>query len=346
MNILLLLAHSIAEHDDLRMLTDLGYDVFSIGAYTDPRNPSDDKRPALPGAPWHPDLAALVAGDQLRHKEHLPAELIEWADVIIAHHYVREWLLGQWSRIRPRGGKRVIWRTCGQSDVPLEQAMAPLRSDGLEVVRYSPAERRFFEPLGVFAGQDALIRFGKYVDDYGPWEPDPLGGVINVTQDMAGRGDWCGLTFWHLATAGLESEHGMPVRPAGPGSEKLPGGLGMLAPDAMRDYLRTGQAYLYTGTMPASYTLGLIEALLSGVPTISIGAEAWMGPDALFEAPDLIASPAAAYDNPALANLVLRNIQDDPAMARDLSIAGLERARRLFDVRDVGRQWVDLLGAP
>ena len=42
MNVLLLTSHSIAEYDDLRMLTDLGYNVFSIGAYTDPRNPTDD----------------------------------------------------------------------------------------------------------------------------------------------------------------------------------------------------------------------------------------------------------------------------------------------------------------
>ena len=52
MNLLLLLAHSIAEYDDVRMFSDLGYDVFSIGAYTNPANPGDNLRPALPGAPY------------------------------------------------------------------------------------------------------------------------------------------------------------------------------------------------------------------------------------------------------------------------------------------------------
>ena len=54
MNILLLLAHSIEEHDQLRLLSGLGYDVFSIGGYIDPAHPHDPKRPALPDVPYHP----------------------------------------------------------------------------------------------------------------------------------------------------------------------------------------------------------------------------------------------------------------------------------------------------
>ena len=60
MNILLLLAHSIEEHDQLRLLSGLGYDVFSIGGYIDPAHPHDPKRPALPDVPYHPDLHAAV----------------------------------------------------------------------------------------------------------------------------------------------------------------------------------------------------------------------------------------------------------------------------------------------
>ena len=66
MKILLLLAHEIAEYDDLRMFTDMGYDVFSIGAYTNPSRPDltmehggRGLRPPLPNAPYHPELEAL-----------------------------------------------------------------------------------------------------------------------------------------------------------------------------------------------------------------------------------------------------------------------------------------------
>lgn len=338
MNILLMLAHSIAEHDDVRMLSDLGYDVFSIGAYTDPGNPGDDMRPALPKVKAHPELAALVP-DQMKAKEQLPDELIEWADTIIVHHYLDKWVLPQWSRIRH---KRVVWRTCGQSDARLEQLMGPLRTDGLQVVRYSPAEQRYFQPRGTWAGQDALIRFGKYPGDYANdqgesgwngWDAS----VANVTQNMRQRGEWCGLTYWLQATDGLKA------RPAGPGSEQLPGGVGKLDHAEMLEYLAQSRAYLYTGTIPASYTLGLMEAMLVGVPVVSIGPDAWMGPGELLEAHELV---GLWEDDPGRAKVRLRELLNDGAYAAAVGAAQRAVAVEAFGVDVVGAQWRDFLGAP
>lgn len=331
MNILLLLAHSIAEYDDLRMFASLGYDVVSIGAYLDPAHPGDDKRPPLPEVPYHPELAALVP-DQMIAKAHLPPELIDWADVIIAHHYVDQWLYGQWDRIRH---KRVIWRTCGQSDLRLEQQMAALRRTGLQVVRYSPAERRYFEPKG-WAGEDAMIRFGKDVTEWDGWDGAGV-WVGNVTQDMAGRGDWCGLGFWKAATEGLT------MTPAGPNSEALRGGIGALSYEGLRTYLRKTRAYLYTGTAPAPYTLGLIEAMLTGTPVVAMGAKAWMAPAELWEAAEL--APISS-DDPAIAGAALSELLDDYYHALEVGAEGQAKARALFDVAVVGAQWRDFLGTP
>lgn len=331
MNILLLLAHSIAEYDDLRMLSDLGYNVFSIGAYTNPQAPGDDKRPALPDVPYRRELAALVgaAGGTMEAKEHIPDGILDWADVIICHHYLDKWIVAQWERIKH---KRVIWRTCGQSDPRLERVMAPLRRQGLQIVRYSPKEADTFAPMGAWAGQDALIRFGKYLSDYPKW--DPWDGsreyVANVTQNMADRGEFCGLSWYVQATAGL------PARPAGPGSEKLPGGVGALDYEAMLRYLAGAGAYVYTGTVPASYTLGLIEALAVGVPVVSIGPKAWQGPDELFEGHEL---SQAWEDDPRGARVTLDGILHGGI---ELPEARLDR----FDIRNVGPQWRQFLGEP
>lgn len=324
MNIVLLTAHSVAEYDDVRMFTDLGHDVFSIGAYIDPAHPGDDLRPSIPGAAAHPELAELCV-DQMHAKENLPEPVIEWADVIICHHYLDRWVIDQWPRLRR---KRVIWRTCGQSDPRLELAMKPLRNDGLQIVRYSPVEERYFTEAGAWAGQDALIRFGKYPGDYGGWSGwDET--VANVSQDMVSRGEWCGLTWYLRATEGLRAS------PAGSGSELLPGGLGKLSNEGMLAYLRRARVYAYGGTHPASYTLALIEALMVGIPVISIGARSWMGPDALFEAPALT---GAAYDDPYEAGRELGHLLRDPQRARYIS--GKQQASaELFDIATVGPQW-------
>jgi hypothetical protein len=343
MNILLLTAHDIAEYDDLRMLTDLGYDVFSIGSYTNPAvGGARALRPTLPDAPYHPDLEALCVVQRELHagqstdygivdwaKADLHPEVIEWADTIIVHHFLEAWVIAQWERIRH---KRVIWRTCGQSNPRLEFEMRPLHDEGLQIVRYSPRERIAFEPLGCFAGEDALIRFGKYPDDYGPWVGDTL-AVGNVTQNMDTRGEHCGYPQWQAGTVGL------PVSPAGTGSERF-GGIGEMTYPAMLGYLCHIRTYLYTGTQPASYTLGLMEAMLSGVPVVSIGpAGMWM-PE-LFEGHELT---RIWSDDPAEVRLMLSRFLTDDDLAAVASVAMRERGLELFDIAHVAPAWQAFLG--
>lgn len=335
MRVLLLASHAVAEYDDVRMFADLGYEIFAPGGYEDPRRSVEGIRPALPDAPYYPDLVALcqrqreAGGDPGEAidwaKANLHPDLIDWADVIICHHFPERWIGGQWDRIRH---KRVIWRTCGQSDPRLEAAMKPYRREGLQIVRYSPAERRYFERALSFAGEDAVIRFGKYPDDYGPWTGD-LAAVGNITQDMVARGAACGLGYWTIATNGL------PVRPAGKGSEAI-GGLGLLDYGAMLDYLRHIRVYLYTGTRPASYTLALIEAMMSGVPTLSISAEdwgkGWDGAD-LFEGDEITYSAAAPY----LARDTLAKALGSVEI--ETSRIMRQRAIDLFGIETIGAQW-------
>ena len=337
MNILLLLAHSIEEHDQLKLLSELGYDVFSIGGYINPGAPHDPKRPALPEVPYHPELQAVVDGlgtdDNLRYaKEHIPDAILDWADVVICHHYEHTWLVPDWQRLRP---KRVIWRTVGQSVEGNERMMAPLRKDGLEIVRYSPKERN----IPGYAGEDALIRFYKDPAEYGGWTGDePI--VINITQHLAQRHPYTNYEFWERATQGL------PHRALGPGSEAI-GGPGELTYDTMLLALRKARAYLYTGTQPASYTLGLIEAMMTGIPVVSIGP-AWMqifpyGPD-LFEGHEL--ADTAGTDDAIQARMLVEGLLDHPDIARDVSKRQRARAIELFGKDTIAAQWRDYLGAP
>jgi hypothetical protein len=346
-NILLLASHAVAEYDDLRMFTDLGYDCFAPGGYEVPSRSGEGIRPPLPDAPHHPEFVELCERRRADNgepgaaidwaKAMIPDKVIEWADAIIVHHFPVQWIGGQWSRIKH---KRVIWRTCGQSDPNLEGLMAGFVGEGLQVVRYSPAERRHFEKVGQFAGEDALIRFGKYPADYGPWDGDEgkPSYVANVTQDMVMRGEACGLQYYLAATDGLRA------MPAGKGSELLPGGIGHLSYQGMIAYLRFARAYIYTGTRPASYTLGLLEANLSGVPTVVIGRRAWGGEWGGEDLWDMWGADVGdKLDDPTYARKLLKVYLDDPELAR---LAG-DRARRdciaQHDVAVVGQQWREFL---
>jgi hypothetical protein len=334
MNIVLLLAHSIEEHDQLRLLSELGYDVFSIGGYINPGSPHDPKRPPLPEVPYHPELQAVVDGlgtpDNLdAAKRHIPDEIIDWADVIICHHFEHTWLVPQWDRIKH---KRVIWRTVGQSVEGNEAMMAPLRREGLQIVRYSPKERN----IPGYAGEDALIRFYKDPDEWCGWTgTEPV--VINITQHLRQREPYTNWGFWEEATRGL------PRHALGPGSEAI-GGPGELTYPQMKNLLKWSRAYLYTGTQPASYTLGLIEAMMTGIPVVSIGPE-WMrvfpyGP-LLFEGHEIAGS---AFNDPYVAGMAVQDLLNDHAAAMIASDQTRARAIELFGKDKIAAEWKAFLG--
>lgn len=346
MNILLCLSHSIEEYDQLRLLHSLGYGVASLGGYIDPAHPHDRKRPALPEVPMVPEVKAAVdalgTDDNLGAAQaHIPDAILDWlADdgVIIYHHYLGR-LFGQWPHIRDwlRGSsrRRVIWRTVGQSVENNEREAAPFRADGLEIVRYSPRERN----IPGYVGEDAVIRFYKNPSDYAGWTgEEPV--VINITQHLRQRDPWTNWRFWEAATAGL------PRLALGPGSEVI-GGPGELSFDAMRDWLRRARAYLYTGTQPASYTLGLIEAMMTGIPVVSIGPR-WFdifpyGPD-LFEGPELTGFGAVFPDRPESVRETLSWLLQGDAEASLISQRVRQRAIRLFGRETIAAQWRAYLG--
>jgi glycosyltransferase involved in cell wall biosynthesis len=114
----------------------------------------------------------------------------------------------------------------------------------------------------------------------------------------------------------------------------------------MREYLRRSRVYLYTGTQPASYTLGLIEALMTGIPIVSIGPELMgifppYGPS-LFEGQDIVGYKPAGEAVPALLKLYL----DRHDFAAQLGAEGRVRAIELFGRDHIAAKWLAYLGQP
>jgi hypothetical protein len=344
MNIVLMGAHNVEEHDQLKLLTDLGYDCYSIGGYSNPAAPVESLRPALPDAPYHPDLEYACHQKRVEHekdgevnavgrpvidwaKADLPDAVLDWADVIICSAFEHTWLAPQWPRLRD-SGKRIVWRTIGQSSGFNEKVMAPLFRDGCEIVRYSPNERH----LENFAGETTMIRFYKDPEEWSGWTGED-GIVTNVTQNLYQRHPATNWEYWDLATGDL------PNVPVGKGSEVI-GGVGVLPFEVMKAMLRSARAYLYTGTQPASYTLGFMEALMTGIPLVSI-TKAWMQNPLLFEADELA---GFAFADPQDAASLLRLWLNDYEAAKAVSEYQRSVAIDTFGMATVGKAWSEYLG--
>ena len=339
--IILCLSHAIEEYQQLDLLTSLGYEVASLGAYIDPAHPHVDIRPPLPDIPRYDiihDESERLKAEGLEPQEALSDAMFEWRGddgVLIFHHFLGR-LFKQWPRVRDwmKGERRVIWRSVGQSVANNEREASPFRMTGLERVAYSPREANIPD----YSGHDAVIRFwGEAVSE--PWTGQHE-RVITIAQNLRQREPYTNWSFWDSATRGL------PRLPIGPGSEVI-GGTGSVAPERLRDLLLESRVFVFTGTQPASYTLGLVESLHAGIPVISIGPS-WMridygGHDAseMFEGHEL--APLWSND-PNRVRHMARELLHDEAYADEISARSRTLAAIHFDRDTVGRQWKAYLG--
>ena len=199
MKILYLSCHSILEFDEISLLTELGHEVFSLGAYSNPSTVG--LRPAIPNMKFNPELYNISIQCS---KENIHPDLVNWADVVILMHNAKmpgqeseqPWLAGNWSTLK---NKRTIWRSIGQSLPRVEQELDFYKNQGLQIIRYSSKERT----IPSYCGEDTIIRFYKDPEEYKDWNGKKL-RIINFTQSLQTRGDHCGYRVFMSATDGFK----------------------------------------------------------------------------------------------------------------------------------------------
>lgn len=327
MKILYLSCHSILEYDETKLLTELGHEVFSHGAYVNPQAPQDIKRPATQ-AKYNEHMAVLATRFS---KDQLHEEMIEWADTIIIQH-VPEWIINNWDKIRH---KHVVWRTIGQSTSAVEMLLADYRYDGMKIVRYSPKEKNIQMNLG----EDAMIRFYKDPEEYKDWNGS-VDRVITLGQAIQKRGAFCNYQIFEEATREF------PRIVFGADNDDL-GGLwgGQLSYEDLKRELRDNRVFFYTGTQPASYTLGFIEAFMTGIPIVSVGNDVgnslFKQEQNTFEVPEIIDSGACGFVSDNIGDLKEKvgQLLKDEALRKRISTAAREKAIQLFGKETIKKQW-------
>lgn len=332
--ILYMSCHEILEYDEVKLFSEIGHEVYSLGAYTQPGGDEHRKRPHL-DLPYNPHFIELA----LQYpKENIHPEMLEGIDIVMIMH-TTTWVTENWPLFKKfidKGG-RVIWRSIGQSIPAREHELAQARKEGLEVVRYSPAEMTIEDNIG----QDAMIRFYKDPDEFKDWNGNDR-RVINFTQSMRERGLFCGWAIYQQATRML------PRVIYGPGNENLGNKIngGMLTNEEQLEAYRNGRVYFYHGTYPASYTLTFIEALMTGIPVVSVGEQEGnsfnMFPrQKTFEVPQIIDNGLNGFvsDRPQELRESIEMLLNDHNKAKAIGAFGRTRAIELFGKAKVKSEW-------
>lgn len=341
MKILYLSCHSILEFDEVKLFHELGYEIFSPGAYVEPRNPGDASlRPGIPGLVYNQDLLNQfhkICGEHPGEdgKDYLTKEFVDNFDTVIVMHLPR-WIHKNWEVMKH---KRVIWRTIGQSISNTEQELRPYRNQGLQIVRYSPRE----VTTPGFIGQDAMIRFYKDPNEYKNWNGNNL-QIITFAQHMKNRGAACNFDLFEQVTRPF------PRHLYGPGNEGYNWSSGKQTYEQQIQHLQNNRCYFYTGTHPASYTLNFIEAFMIGIPIVAIGpqygnASYFPGYD-LYEIPDLIQNNYSGFisNNLHELQLAISSLLSNATLAQAISQNARQEAIRHFGKEHISLAWKAFLG--
>ncbi len=329
MKIHYLSCHSILEYDEVQLLTDLGHEVFSNGAYLDPRGHITLPRPAIKGAKFYEDYAKLASNTA---KTNLPSELIEPFDCIIVMHSP-DVIINNWDRIKH---KKVIWRTIGQSTQAVEASLKPMRDEGLKIIRYSPKEGN----ISTYIGGDALIRFYKDENEYKGWNGESS-NIVTFAQSLKGRRSHC---HYDEIFSVIEQFDGLIYGPGNDDLGKYNGGS--VSYETQIEKMQNARALIYGGTAPASYTLSFMEALMVGTPVVAVNREmANIIYDFDFYEVDEILTTIDGIICGSLEEMKQKtnDLINDHAYAQEISNRQRFLAISLFGKEKITKQWEDFL---
>lgn len=325
MRLLYVSSHSVGEYDDLRMFHELGLQVFSSFAYANPM--MGGLRPPLS---FNYDPDDLEAHDHF--KDCLHPEFVKRFDIVFFHGPFGEYLTAKWDVIKDR---RVIVRTNGQSTPRNEMIFKELRKEGLQVVRYSPTERVLYG----YAGEDAMIRFYKDPEEWKAWNGTDK-TVITIAKGMKKRERVC------LHSVFDEVTQGLPRRLYGADNQGVEGWAGELNYLELKGELRANRVFFYTGTRPASYTLGFIEAWMTGIPIVAVGPSPGNHPfSPTYEVHHLLKHGESGLWANNLSQLRdhLREVLANEGLAKRLSANGRTAAVQHFGKQTIYQQWKEFL---
>lgn len=325
--ILYMPCHSVLEYDELRIFEQIGVQYFSFGSYINPQQPVDPIRPAL--------TQKQIITDGIPPQDNLTPEFLNhFSHIIIMHRF--DWLKRNWTKLK---GRNVYYRSIGQSAPHIEQELSLMRTEGLQIIRYSTEERH----IPNYAGEDAVIYFFKDENEYTGYTGE-IAEVYTMAQDFKHRAEHVNYNSFITATQGLPRKvYGLKNEELG----KLAGGY--MTYDKLKELHRTRRVFFYAGTQPAQYTLTLIEAMMTGTPIVAIGPKlaTSLGIAGGYEIPNIIINEVSGYysDDIPYLKAKIEELLNDKELAKRIGQKGRKSALLTFSMQRSINEWRELLNA-
>lgn len=253
-NILYVSCHSVLEYDEIKILKELGHHIFSCGSYIEPLKPTENLRESI-------ELYQNKDWLNIFHKTNckmLPngmwvfsREFLNIFDTVIFMHSYQSLL----NSIRMLSGKKIYWRTIGQSNSLIEKSVSKIKND-IKIIRYSPYE----ENIPGYCGSDHLVRFYKNKNDYKPRnkEVDKICIFYNSFNQRINH-----FNYYHYQSNIAKIPHDIFGRNNVEGNF-----LGEKSYMEQVDIYSKYAASYVINTSPAQYTLSFIESLAAEIPLI------------------------------------------------------------------------------
>lgn len=336
--------HIVLEYDDLTIFTELGIDWFSTGHYLNPKAPIGDpggvERAPIdkePNFDLIEEFQRGCPGKQIHGQTIVKKEFVDKFDIVLVSHCC-PWpygILANWEALKH---KPVVWRTYCQQQSEIERDMHPLISQGLKVIRVSAKEQNIRHSLPM----TRVIR--AYVDSnhYFGWTGEEK-HVLTFNNFFARR------ALISNTNEYLHVVKDIPHKLFGGASDNHPEVLGHLSWEDQKIAYRKAGAYFALGSKPAALTFNMVEAMLTGTPTVTWGktlgnwwGTAWQG---TYEAADLIQNGVNGFasDNLKELNAFIKELLINEQLAKTISENGRKTVLAEFDKEKVKRDWKEFL---
>lgn len=333
MKIMYLSVHGILEYDEVRMFNDLGVKIFSPNGNYESANSSSPFRPKI-------ENFNIDQEDYIEYKSTwniwdwnmvCPKRFVDRFDVVYVMGF-EKFIFHNWESFKH---KPIIWRTIGQSNKNTERLIGDLKrkNSNLKIVRYSPTEKN----CGNYAGEDAVIRFGKRTHEWCGWNGREK-QLVTVVQSMKRRHAHCAWDVFESVSKVI------PCKLFGGDNPEVDSSLNHGSPgyEQLINVYKDHRAYFYAGTVPANYTLNFIEAWMTGIPVIALNAN-MINDDknGVYEIPRLIEHGVNGF----LANDIFElmdittEVFNDDILAKSISEKGRETAISHFDETKIKNEW-------